>query len=154
LWHFRCCYTGYYYKHLHIYIISITKLIFEIFIVQNIRLTKYHVDEFKVQRGLSCWSEDARIFASWVVNLPGAMMLIFSECYVLHREDIWHELISRPVNYRLRCVVVCDLESKRTRRPFLVFGRRATKITACTKIKWRLNPLYICTQRGPEILRI
>jgi len=38
------------------------------------------------------------------------------------------ELITRPEeSYRLCCVVVCDLETSRMRRPWLALGRSATK---------------------------
>jgi len=39
------------------------------------------------------------------------------------------ELITRPEkSYRLWCVVVCDLESSRMRRPWPALGRSATNI--------------------------
>jgi len=38
------------------------------------------------------------------------------------------ELITRPEqSYRLCCVVVCDLETSRMRRPWPVVGRSATE---------------------------
>jgi hypothetical protein len=38
------------------------------------------------------------------------------------------ELVTRPEeSYRLRCVVVCNLETSRMRRPCPVLGRSATK---------------------------
>jgi len=38
------------------------------------------------------------------------------------------ELITRPEeSYRLRCVVVCDLESSRMRRPWPALGRSVTE---------------------------
>ena len=38
------------------------------------------------------------------------------------------ELITRPEkSYRLWCVVVCDLETSRMRRPWPVLGRSATE---------------------------
>jgi hypothetical protein len=40
------------------------------------------------------------------------------ECCVLSGRGLCDELITRPEeSYRLRCVVVCDLETLRMRRP-------------------------------------
>jgi len=49
-------------------------------------------------------------------------------------------LITRPEeSYRLRCVVVCDLETSRMRRPWPALGHRKKK----TQIKPKCNYLYI-----------
>ena len=51
------------------------------------------------------------------------------------------ELITRPEeSYRLWCVVVCDLETSRMRRPWPALGSSATE----TKNK-QINILRICT---------
>jgi hypothetical protein len=48
--------------------------------------------------------------------------------FVLSGRDLCDELITRPEeSYRLWCVVVCDLETSRMRRPGPSFGRSATK---------------------------
>jgi len=49
-------------------------------------------------------------------------------CWVLSVRGLCDELITRPEeSYRLWCVVVCDLETSRMRRPWPVLGRSATK---------------------------
>jgi hypothetical protein len=55
-------------------------------------------------------------------------MDVCCECCVLSGRGLCDELITRPEeSYRLWCVVVCDLETSRTRRPWLALGRSATK---------------------------
>jgi hypothetical protein len=53
---------------------------------------------------------------------------------VLSGRGLCDELITRSQSYRLWCVVVCDLESSRMRRPWPALGRSAT-----TKKKKRKN---------------
>jgi len=46
---------------------------------------------------------------------------------VLSGRGLCDELITRPEeSYRLCCVVVCDLETSRMRRPWLASGRSTT----------------------------
>jgi hypothetical protein len=46
---------------------------------------------------------------------------------VLTGRGLCYELISRPdESYRLWCIVVCDLETSRMRRPWPALGRSAT----------------------------
>jgi len=46
----------------------------------------------------------------------------------LSSRGLCDELITRPEeSYRLWCVVVCDLETSRTRRPWPALGRSATE---------------------------
>jgi hypothetical protein len=59
-------------------------------------------------------------------NPTGAWMFVCSECCVLSGRGLCDELITLPdETYRLRCVVVCDLEAWRTRRPWSALGRSA-----------------------------
>jgi len=59
-------------------------------------------------------------------------MFVCCECCVLSGGGLCDELITRPEeSYRLWCVVVCDLETSRTRR----LGRSATA-------KKKIYPLY------------
>jgi len=45
---------------------------------------------------------------------------------VLSGTGLWDELITRPEeSYGVYCVVVCDLESSRMRRPWTALGRSA-----------------------------
>ena len=76
-----------------------------------------------------CGADEIRVNGLGFRNPPGARMFIFSGCFVLSGRGIRDELISRPETYKLSCVVVvcvCDLESRRTRRPLPVLGRTAT----------------------------
>ena len=70
------------------------------------------------QRGLRRRSAAARLLRSWVRIPPGAWIFVCCECCVLSGRGLCDELITRPEEpYRLWCVVVCDLESSRKRRP-------------------------------------
>ena len=78
-------------------------------------------------RGLRRRSAAARLLRSWVRIPPGAWMFVCCECCVLSCRGLCDELITRPEeSYRLWCVVVCDLETSRTRRPWAALGRSAT----------------------------
>ena len=53
-------------------------------------------------------------------------MFVCCECCVLSGRGLCYELITRPEeSYRLWCVVVCDLETSRMRRPWPTVGCRA-----------------------------
>jgi len=55
------------------------------------------------------------------------------ECCVLSGRGLCDELITRPEeSYRLWCVVVCDLETLRMRRPWPALGRSATENKKCS----------------------
>jgi len=65
-------------------------------------------------------------------------MFVCSECCVLSGRGLCDELITRPEkSYRLWCVVECDLETSRMRRPWPALGRSATvgKKTVYIKVK-------------------
>ena len=69
-------------------------------------------------RGLRRRSAAARLLRSWVRIPPGAWMFVCGECCVLSGRGLCDELITSPEeSYRLWCVVVCDLETSRVRRP-------------------------------------
>ena len=54
-------------------------------------------------------------------------MFVCCECRVLSGRGPCDELITRPEeSYRLWCVVMCDLETSRMRRPWPALGRSAT----------------------------
>jgi hypothetical protein len=62
-------------------------------------------------------------------------MNVCREYFVLSGRGLCDELITRPEeSYRLWCVVVCDLESSRMRRPWLAWGRSATEKNVCDKL--------------------
>jgi hypothetical protein len=55
-------------------------------------------------------------------------MFVCRECCVLSGRSLCEELITRPEeSYWLWCVVVCDLETTRMRRPWHALGRSATE---------------------------
>ena len=78
-------------------------------------------------RGLWRRSAAARLLRSWVRILLGAWKFVCCECCVLLGRGLCDELITRPEeSYRLWCVVVCDVETSRMRRPWPALGRSAT----------------------------
>jgi len=79
-------------------------------------------------RGLRRRSAAARLLRSWVRIPTGAWMFVCCECCVLSGRGLCDELITRlGESYRLWCVVVCDLETSRMRRPWPALGRSATE---------------------------
>jgi hypothetical protein len=79
-------------------------------------------------RDLRRRSATAHLLRSWIRISPGAWMFVCCECFVLSGRGLCDELITRPAeSYRLWCVVVCDLETSRTRRPWPALGRSATR---------------------------
>ena len=76
--------------------------------------------------GLRRRSAAARLLRSWVRIPPGAWIFVCCECCVLSGRGLCDELITRPEeSYRLWCVVVCDLETSRMRRPWHALGSSA-----------------------------
>jgi len=85
----------------------------------------YYICRSQWPRGLRRRSAAARLLRSWVRIPPGAWII---ECCVLSGRGLCDELITRPEeSYRLWCVVECDLETSRMRRPWPALGRSATK---------------------------
>jgi len=69
-------------------------------------------------RGLKRRSEAARLLRSWVRIPAGEWMCVCFEWCELSGRGLCDELITRPEeSYRLWCVVVCDVETSRMRRP-------------------------------------
>ena len=65
--------------------------------------------------------------AETVGSKPTGGMDVCCECCVLSGRGLCDVLITRPEeSYRLLCVVVCDLETSRMRRPWPALGRNAT----------------------------
>jgi len=86
----------------------------------------------KINHLLSVASADPVLLRSWVRIPPGAWMFVCCECCVLSGSGLCDELINRPEeSYRLWCVVVCDLETSRIRRPWPALGRSATENKKC-----------------------
>jgi len=79
-------------------------------------------------RGLRRRSAAACLLRSWVWIQLGAWIFVCCECCVLSGRGLCDELITRPEeSYRLGCIVVCDLETSRMRRPWLALGRSTTE---------------------------
>ena len=98
-------------------------------------------------RGLRPRSAAARLLRSWVRIPPGAWIFVCCECCVLSRRGLCEELITRPEeSYRLWCVILCDLETTRMRRPWPVMGRSATekKKSTTNKIHLLFQIIYSC----------
>ena len=88
-------------------------------------------------RGLRRRSAAARLLRSWVRIPPGAWKFVWCECCVLSGRDLCDELITRTEeSYRLWCVVVCDLETSRMRRPWPALGRSATGGNTQSVLLW------------------
>jgi len=74
-------------------------------------------------RGLRSMCAVSRLPGSWVRIPPGAWMSVFCDFFVLSCRDLCDELITCPEeSYLLWCVVVCDLETSRMRRPWPTGG--------------------------------
>jgi len=68
--------------------------------------------------GLRLRSAAARLLRSWVRIPPEAWKFVCCECCVLSGRGLCDELIIHAEeSYQLWCVVVCDLETSRMRRP-------------------------------------
>ena len=69
-------------------------------------------------RGLRRRSAAARQLKLWVRIPPGAWVFVCCDCCVLSGRGLCDGLITLPEEaYRLWCVVVCDEDTSRTRRP-------------------------------------
>ena len=74
-------------------------------------------------RGLRRRSVTTRLLRLRVRILPEACMFLCCECCVLSGTGLCDGPITRPEeSYRLWCVVVCDLETSRMRRPWSALG--------------------------------
>ena len=98
-------------------------------------------------RGLRRRSAALRLLRSWVWIPQGAWMFVCCECCVLSGRGFCDELITRPEeSYRLWCVVVCDLETSRMRRPWPALGRSATAKKKFLPLLWRHQIMIINTK--------
>ena len=108
-------------------------------------------------RGLRRRSATAHLLKSWVRIPPGAWIFVCCECCVLSGRGLCDELIIRPEeSYRLWCVVVCDLETSRLRRPWPALGRSATKKKKLIRIlciKLEINQGYT-TMHGQPVIKV
>ena len=103
-------------------------------------------------RGLRRRSAVARLLRLWVRIPPGAWMFVCCEFCVLSGRGFCEELITRPEeSYRLWCVVLCDLETSRMRRPWPALGRSATRKKIYQQLVTFIRP--ICAAAAEELLR-
>jgi len=94
----------------------------------KIRISKCNLQECRSHwtRGLRRRSTGARLLGLWVRIPPRAWMFVCCECCVLSGRGLCDGLITRPEeSYRLWCVVMCDLETSRMRRPWPALSRSA-----------------------------
>ena len=99
-------------------------------------------------RGLRRRYAAARLLRSWVRTPPRAWMFVLCECCVLSVRGFCDELITRPEeSYRLRCIVVCNLENLKNEEAMTCVGsqRHSKKkkyiyIYIYIYIYWRLPP--------------
>jgi len=67
-------------------------------------------------------------------------MFVCCEYCVLSGRGLEDELITRPEeSYRLCCVVVCDLETSRMRKPWPALGRSATEKIVFQRLIFKLS---------------
>jgi len=70
-------------------------------------------------------------------------MSVCCECCMLSGRGFCDELITRPEeSYRLCCVVVCDPETSKMRRPWPALGRSATKKNLQIKVTFKIKYVY------------
>jgi len=103
----------------------------------NLKILKWKLYLCRSQepRGLRRRSAAARLLRSWVRIPPGAWMFVSCECCALPGRCLCDELITRPEeSYRMWCVVVCDQETSRMRRPWPAIGRSATEKNLYLKV--------------------
>jgi hypothetical protein len=102
-------------------------------------------------RGLRRRSVAARLLRSWFRIPPAARRFVCCECCVLSGIGLCDELITHPEeSYQMWCVVVCDLETSRMRRPWSALGRSATKKKQRQYIFWPVGiqiPKYTVAKR-------
>ena len=96
-------------------------------VVSGCRLKHWCFSLRQWSRGLRRGSTAARLLGLWVRILLGSSISVCVECCVLSGRCLCNGLITRPeMSYRLWCVVVCDAETSRMRRPWPALGCRAT----------------------------
>ena len=80
-------------------------------------------------------------------------MSVCCECCVLSGRGLCDALITRPEeSYRLRCVVVCDLETSRMMRSWPSLGRSATgKKKVPYSGTYRCFPLFRASDKHPVL---
>jgi hypothetical protein len=99
---------------------------------QPCKISLFYVKTWRSQwsRGLRRRSAAACLMRLWVRIPPGAWTSVWYDCCVSSGRGLCDELFNRPEEfYRLRCVVECDLETSRMRRPWPTGGLSPQKQT-------------------------
>jgi hypothetical protein len=103
-------------------------------------------------KALVCGRSPAHMVGS---NPAGGMDVCLCECCVLSGRGLCYELITRPQeSYRLWCVVVCDLETSKLRRPCPTGGLRAKNKIIFIKFCKKRCLLIFVMKCGVCILRL
>ena len=99
-------------------------------------------------RGLRRRSAAARLLRSWVRIPKAAWMSVCCECYVLSGRGLCDELITSPEeSYRPWCVVVCDLETSKIRRPWPALSRSAKENKLSFITHYTVYPRHVHKKR-------
>jgi hypothetical protein len=102
-------------------------------------------------RGLRCVSAAARLLKFWVRVPPGAWMFLYCECRVLSGRGLCDEMITLPEeSNRLRCVVVCDLETSWMRMPRPTGGCCAKNKQTITSVQRTQTMSHIIKPLAPS----
>jgi len=72
----------------------------------------------------------AHLLRLWVQNPLGTWMSVCCECCVLPGRGLRNASITRPEeSYQLWCIIVCDIETSRMRRPWAAAPQEKKKCT-------------------------
>ena len=125
-----------------------------IYLIQNLTYISQIQCRYALYRGLQRpgvlrrGSAAVRLLVLRVRIPPWAWMSVSCECFVLAGIGLCDEPISRPEeSYRLWCIIVCNLETSRTRRPWPALGccareRERDRVTFINSFffYWHLQP--------------
>jgi hypothetical protein len=107
------------------------------------RLMDWKICRSKLYRRYRCpcglWrrSAAARPLKLRVRNSPGSWMFVCYECCVLSGRGPCDELITVPEeSYWVWCVILCDLETSRMKRPLPALGRSTTRKKEVEQVCW------------------
>jgi hypothetical protein len=85
------------------------------------------------------------LLKSWVRIPPGASKFVCCKCCVLSGRGLCDELITHQEEYyRLRCVVVCDLENLKNEKAMTRFGLQRHKKMYIILCMYVFNIALIC----------
>jgi hypothetical protein len=80
-------------------------------------------------------------------------MFVSCECYVLSGRSLCDGLLTLPEeSCQLWCVVVCDLETSRMRRPWIALGRSATEKSLINRFFLSVNLTHLLQCKGYQMM--